>query len=124
MIQPEDWALPALACLAAVLVTILWLRSRRPPLSAGEAPIQDRPAQRFTTAQVAEHNTATDCWIVLKGKVYDVTPYVDEHPGGSAILRNAGRDSTKGFFGPQHPVRVFDLIDDFCIGLLEEVDKG
>jgi len=31
--------------------------------------------------------------------VYDVTPYVEEHPGGDAILNNAGRDSTKGFYG-------------------------
>ncbi|RLM61411.1 hypothetical protein C2845_PM14G10390 [Panicum miliaceum] len=33
------------------------------------------------------------------GTVYDVTPYVEEHPGGDAILNNAGGDSTEGFFG-------------------------
>lgn len=32
-------------------------------------------------------------------QVYDVTPYVFEHPGGDAILNNAGGDSTKGFYG-------------------------
>jgi cytochrome b involved in lipid metabolism len=32
-------------------------------------------------------------------KVYDVTSYVEEHPGGDAILNNAGDDSTEGFFG-------------------------
>lgn len=32
-------------------------------------------------------------------QVYDVTPYVEEHPGGDAILNNAGGDSTEGFFG-------------------------
>jgi hypothetical protein len=32
-------------------------------------------------------------------QVYDVTPYVEEHPGGDAILNNAGADSTEGFFG-------------------------
>jgi hypothetical protein len=34
------------------------------------------------------------------------------------------RDSTKGFMGPQHPTRVFDIIDDFCIGTLEETQKN
>jgi cytochrome b involved in lipid metabolism len=28
--------------------------------------------------------------VIIQGKVYDVTGYVDEHPGGDAILRNAG----------------------------------
>ena len=32
-------------------------------------------------------------------QVYDVTAYVEEHPGGDAILNNAGGDSTEGFFG-------------------------
>ena len=59
----------------------------------------------------------------MKGKVYDITSYVEEHPGGELILRNAGRDSTTGFMGPQHPTRVFDIIDDFLIGTLVEADK-
>lgn len=32
-------------------------------------------------------------------QVYDVTPYVEEHPGGDAILAHAGDDSTEGFYG-------------------------
>lgn len=32
-------------------------------------------------------------------QVYDVTSFVEEHPGGDAILNNAGADSTEGFFG-------------------------
>ncbi|PUZ70380.1 hypothetical protein GQ55_2G225400 [Panicum hallii var. hallii] len=54
------------------------------------------------------------------GKVYDVTAYVEEHPGGDAILNNAGDNSTEGFFGPQHGTRVFDIIEDFCIGRLKD----
>ncbi|KAE9448712.1 hypothetical protein C3L33_19407, partial [Rhododendron williamsianum] len=54
-------------------------------------------------------------------KVYDVTSYVEEHPGGDAILAHAGDDSTEGFYGPQHATRVFDMIDDFYIGDLEKI---
>ncbi len=32
-------------------------------------------------------------------QVYDVTSFVEEHPGGEAIMNNAGADSTEGFFG-------------------------
>ncbi|XP_076912880.1 cytochrome B5-like protein [Bidens hawaiensis] len=74
----------------------------------------------YNKAQVSLHNKRTDCWIIIKDKVYDVTPYVEEHPGGDAILAHAGDDSTQGFLGPQHATRVFDMIEDFYIGELEK----
>ncbi|KQJ91841.1 cytochrome B5-like protein [Brachypodium distachyon] len=76
-------------------------------------------SRSYTKDEVSKHNTRKDCWIIIKDKVYDVTPYVEEHPGGDAILNNAGDDSTEGFFGPQHGTRVFDIIEDFCIGSLK-----
>ncbi|XP_052166065.1 cytochrome B5-like protein [Oryza glaberrima] len=72
----------------------------------------------YTKEEISAHNTRTDCWVIIKDKVYDVTSYVEEHPGGDAILNNAGGDSTEGFFGPQHGFRVFEIIEDFCIGEL------
>lgn len=75
--------------------------------------------------EVAAHSSADDLWIILQNRetgklsVYDITAYVEEHPGGQAILNNAGRDSTKGFYGPQHPSRVFDMIQDYYIGDLQ-----
>ncbi|DBB00147.1 hypothetical protein WJX77_003093 [Trebouxia sp. C0004] len=75
--------------------------------------------------EVGKHCVADDLWIILKNQqsnklsVYDITAYVEEHPGGQAILNNAGKDSTKGFYGPQHPSRVFDMIEDFYLGDLQ-----
>ncbi|KAJ4769603.1 Cytochrome B5-like protein [Rhynchospora pubera] len=79
----------------------------------------NNPTTCYTNEQVSKHNTRTDCWIIVKDKVYDVTSYVEEHPGGDAILNNAGRDSTQGFYGPQHATRVFDMVDEFYIGDLK-----
>ncbi|KAL5729009.1 Cytochrome B5-like protein [Ranunculus cassubicifolius] len=73
-------------------------------------------SKTYTRSEVTMHNKRTDCWIIIKEKVYDVTSYVEEHPGGDAILDHAGDDSTEGFFGPQHATRVFDMIEDFYIG--------
>ncbi len=53
-------------------------------------------------------------------QVYDVTEYFDMHPGGGAMLRNAGGDSTQGFFGPQHPPTTVDLLDEYYIGDLRK----
>jgi len=73
----------------------------------------------FKESDVAVHNKDTDLWIILNSKVYDVTPFVIEHPGGDAIMRNAGADSTVGFYGPHHGTKVFEMLDDFYIGDLE-----
>ncbi|KAI1771471.1 FMN-dependent dehydrogenase-domain-containing protein [Hypoxylon cercidicola] len=52
----------------------------------------------LNAAEVAKHNTTSSCWIVVHGKVYDVTPYLEQHPGGAAILvRQGGRDATTEF---------------------------
>ncbi|KAF9614650.1 hypothetical protein IFM89_019627 [Coptis chinensis] len=79
----------------------------------------NKASKLYTKADVSMHNERSDCWIIIKEKVYDVTSYVEEHPGGDAILVHAGDDSTEGFYGPQHATRVFDMIDDFYVGDLK-----
>ncbi|XYA02776.1 hypothetical protein QA089_005363 [Meyerozyma guilliermondii] len=54
-------------------------------------------------SEVEQHNNKKDCWVVIHGKAYDVSDFLDEHPGGSGIiLKYAGKDATKAF-DPIHP---------------------
>jgi cytochrome b involved in lipid metabolism len=77
--------------------------------------------RKISAEEVRKHNSVDDLWIIIDKKVYDVTEYAEEHPGGvAAIAKNAGGDASKGFRGPQHPSRVFDIVDDYMIGVLEE----
>lgn len=39
-----------------------------------------------TQAEVAQHNTQTDCWVIYANMVYDVTGYVSRHPGGAGAF--------------------------------------
>jgi cytochrome b involved in lipid metabolism len=41
----------------------------------------------LTAAEVLKHNTALDCWSVIKGEVYDLTSYVKDHPGGASLIK-------------------------------------
>ena len=43
-------------------------------------------AKQYRLEEVAEHNTESDCWVIVHGKVYDVTAFLDEHPGGPEYL--------------------------------------
>ncbi|KAK6753751.1 hypothetical protein RB195_013004 [Necator americanus] len=48
----------------------------------------------YTRNEVARHCTADDLWIIFDGKVHNMTPYFEFHPGGSAMLRQAGKDAS------------------------------
>ena len=70
---------------------------RRMALDAeGGAPRKAAPGPR-DLLEVARHSSEGSCWLVLHGKVYDVTKFVPFHPGGSAILEGCGKDATRLF---------------------------
>jgi cytochrome b involved in lipid metabolism len=46
------------------------------------SPPEGCPVQYYAAATVAEHADELDCWYTLYGTVYDLTVYVNEHPGG------------------------------------------
>ncbi len=49
----------------------------------------------ITLEEVAKHNTKEDCWMVLYDKVYNVTSFIKDHPGGDALLLGCGKDGTQ-----------------------------
>lgn len=53
---------------------------------------------KFTMAQVAQHNSKDDLWVVIDGFVIDATKFLPQHPGGETVLvGKAGQDATKPF---------------------------
>ncbi|KAE8326661.1 FMN-dependent dehydrogenase-domain-containing protein [Aspergillus sergii] len=73
---------------------------------------------------VAHHTKESSCWVVLYGKVYDVTHFLSSHPGGAqAILRVSGRDATDDF-DPIHPPETMDSIQSALIGSFSLDEKS
>lgn len=111
-----------LVLLATTLVALVASRRTPPPPKKREKPA----FRAYTRAEVAEHNTPEDCWLIIKlnqyedRRVFDITEFIDEHPGGDVIFRNAGGDATGGFYGPHHPPRAHDMIEEFMIGTLAD----
>jgi cytochrome b involved in lipid metabolism len=43
----------------------------------------------FTFEEVAKHNTTEDCWVVIHGRVFDLTKFLQEHPGGITFVSSS-----------------------------------
>lgn len=52
--------------------------------------------KKYSMAEISKHNGKDDCWLLIAGKVYDVSEYAT-HPGGEAILEGCGKDATSLF---------------------------
>jgi L-lactate dehydrogenase (cytochrome) len=60
--------------------------------------------------EVAKHNSSEDCWVVLNGHAYDMSDFLEDHPGGAGIImKYAGRDASKAF-NPIHPKNIVDTL--------------
>ncbi|GMI87453.1 ARABIDOPSIS CYTOCHROME B5 ISOFORM A, cytochrome B5 isoform A [Hibiscus trionum] len=74
----------------------------------------------YTMQEASQHNTKDDCWVVIDGKVYDVSSYLDEHPGGDdVVLVATGKDATDDFEDAGHSESAKELMQSFCIGELD-----
>ncbi|CAK9029274.1 unnamed protein product [Durusdinium trenchii] len=73
----------------------------------------------ISLADVAKHNSKTDCWVVVDGQVLDVTSFLSEHPGGElAILTFAGKDATEEFNMIHPPDVIGKYAPDSVIGMV------
>lgn len=77
-----------------------------------------RGDRAVTRAEVAEHASFDDCWIIIRRKVYDISAWKDRHPGGPFVARMyAGKDATAEF-GDYHSPQAYRHMANFCVGNL------
>ena len=55
----------------------------------------------FSLIDVAKHNTPTDLWIIINNKVYDITAFIEKHPGGNEVLIERAGKPTIHIFNPK-----------------------
>ncbi|PGH26494.1 hypothetical protein AJ80_01808 [Polytolypa hystricis UAMH7299] len=75
--------------------------------------------QTFTRAQVAEHKTEDSLWCIIDHRVYDLTDFIDAHPGGSVVLAQiAGQDATSEFYNLHRQEVLEKYKVSLCIGTI------
>ena len=70
--------------------------------------------------QVAQHNSPSDCWAVVDNNVYDLTSWINQHPGGPGPIEGmCGTDATSAFHGKHDgQTRPNETLATFQIGAL------
>jgi len=93
------------------------------PASQSPGPaIQGQAGVILNAAEIVKHNSINDCWMIINGKVYNVTSYLSFHPGGiGTILPYCGGEATaafdtKGGRGNPHSGNANALLADYYIG--------
>ena len=78
----------------------------------------------FTMDEVRQHNKLNDAWIVVSGKVYNITDLLSWHPGGSGILKEyIGGDATRQFMSIRHSMMAKAEQANLCIGEVKDYEN-
>ncbi|XP_067126102.1 cytochrome b5 reductase 4 isoform X2 [Centruroides vittatus] len=73
-----------------------------------------------TPEELAKHNKKDDAWISLKGKVYNITPYMEYHPGGvEELMKGVGKDATDLFNEVHRWVNAESMLQKCLVGKLK-----
>uniref|UniRef100_A0A8C1H0L8 Cytochrome b5 n=1 Tax=Cyprinus carpio carpio TaxID=630221 RepID=A0A8C1H0L8_CYPCA len=76
----------------------------------------------YRLSEVEERNSFKSTWIIIHNKVYDVTKFLEEHPGGEEVLlEQAGGDATESFEDVGHSSDAREMASSFVIGELHPV---
>lgn len=78
----------------------------------------------YSLADVKSHNTNKSTWLVIHNNIYDVTAFLNEHPGGEEVLlEQAGKEATEAFEDVGHSTDARELMAKYKVGELIESER-
>ncbi|CAE8639264.1 unnamed protein product [Polarella glacialis] len=81
-------------------------------------------SQGISMEEVEKHNDEKSVWFVVKGRVYDGTPFLEKHPGGASSMLIVGGQEASEDFEAVHSKAAWAQLEDHYIGRLRESDSA
>ncbi|XP_059052065.1 cytochrome b5-like [Achroia grisella] len=87
-------------------------------------PLHNMADKKFTRKEIAERNSKDNAVFIIDNSVFDVTKFLDEHPGGHEVLLGvAGKDATEDFNDVGHSLDAKELMLKYKIGAVVDEDR-
>ena len=115
----------------AIFALLIWVILAKPPIVGTNMPINNNSSNNssnsagivLTITEVAKHNSKSDCWMIINNKAYNLTNFINSHPGGAyTIIPYCGKDGSVGFAtkdrGQPHSSRADNLLNSYYLGEL------
>lgn len=79
-------------------------------------------AKKITLEELKKHSKREDLWLAVEGSVYDVTKWVNKHPGGELVLLNLAGQDVSDIFIAYHPPSAWKYLRAYFVGYLDGED--
>ncbi|KAJ8400511.1 hypothetical protein AAFF_G00396350 [Aldrovandia affinis] len=87
--------------------------------------VSESNVKYYTLEEIQHHNMSKDSWLIIHDKVYDVTSFLEEHPGGEdVLLEQAGSDATESFEDVGHSTDAKEMMQQYLVGNLHLDDRN
>ncbi|KIZ40251.1 MULTISPECIES: cytochrome b5-like heme/steroid binding domain-containing protein [Rhodopseudomonas] len=102
-----------------VMVLAFWAGDVLSPHA--EQPAAISASRDITSAELAKHATPQDCWMAIRGQVYDLSAYLPDHPSRPQIIEPwCGKEATQAYDtktkGRPHSKEADDLLPKYRVG--------
>ncbi|XP_067837559.1 cytochrome b5 [Heptranchias perlo] len=78
----------------------------------------------YSLEELKQHNSGNSAWILIHNNIYDVTKFLEEHPGGEEVLKEqAGGDATEAFEDVGHSTDAQEMTKQYLLGELHPDDR-
>ncbi|KAF3832642.1 hypothetical protein F7725_026307 [Dissostichus mawsoni] len=93
-------------------------------VAEGNGQTVEADVKYYTLEEIRLHNMSTDTWLIIHDKVYDLTGFLEEHPGGEEVLiEQAGSDATESFEDVGHSTDAREMLMQYYVGELHMEDN-
>lgn len=87
--------------------------------------VSENSTEYYTLEEIRQHNMSKDTWLIVHDKVYDITSFLGEHPGGEEVLlEQAGLDATESFEDVGHSTDAREMLQQYFIGEVHMDDRN